>query len=450
MKKYTLLLLSLLISFCSFSQPKTYYLTHITVVDVVKGVNMPDMTVAVTGSVISAIASASEIRIPRNAKVTDCKGKFIIPGLWDMHVHLGNATSSALPVFIANGVTGVRDMGTKRFDSIQAWRKDIGSGKTVGPRIISSGPILNGGQNLPDFQIAVNTEERTIQVVDSLAGIGVDFIKAHGGLSREVYYTIARESARLHIPFSGHIPASNTAVGVTGAEASEAGQRSLEHMLGIPFARDTIKAYQNMYPTEESLKHLLATLLKNNTYITPTLSVYEIPADYKAISEKQAPLLKYISPELRSFWDSQIGDWPSRNKTFMNWLLKTRMNMIPVLRDAGIPMLAGTDTGFPFVLPGFGLHEELKYLVAAGLSPMEALRTATINPAIFLGKQDKFGSVEKGKFADLLILNADPGQNIQNLNLIEAVIANGKLVDRKALDKILAQVAKEVKKLLLK
>ena len=119
--------------------------------------------------------------------------------------------------------------------------------------------------------------------------------------------------------------------------------------------------------------------------------------------------------------------------------------MIPALRDAGIPLLAGTDTGFPFILPGFGLHEELKYLVAAGLSPLEAIKTATINPATFLGKAGKSGSVEKGKLADLIILNADPTQNIQNLHFIEAVIMNGKLYDRSALDNELKQVAEQVK-----
>src|SRR4030095_8262930 len=109
------------------------------------------------------------------------------------------------------------------------------------------GPILNGGQGLPDFQIGVNTPEEATRIVDSLVKIGVDFIKVHGGLTKETYYAIARECSRLHIPFAGHVPASSTNVAITGEEASEAGQRSMEHMLGIPFARDTIPAFQNMY-----------------------------------------------------------------------------------------------------------------------------------------------------------------------------------------------------------
>lgn len=447
MKLYASLLAVLTTSTCCFSQARsnTYYLTHISVIDVVQGNILTDRTVAITDSLISAVRSVRDISIPRNAKVINCKGKYLIPGLWDMHVHLGNATRSALPLFIVNGITGVRDMGTKRFDSIQSWRKQIGSGCLTGPRIISSGPILNGGNNLPDFQISINTAEEATRVVDSLAAIGVDFIKVHGGLTKETYFAIAVASARRHLPFAGHIPLSNTGVGVTGEEAAEAGQRSLEHMLGIPFARDTIQAYQHMYPTEESLRRLFAVLSKHGTFITPTLSVYYIPADYQAISAKQDALLKYISPGLRSFWASQIGGWPTRDKIFMNWLLKARMNMILPLKDAGIPLLAGTDTGFPFVLPGFGLHEELKYLVAAGLSPLEALRTATINPATFLRKQDKLGSVEKGKLADLVILNGDPTGNIQSLQSIEAVIVNGKLFDRSALDVELKKVVKQVK-----
>jgi imidazolonepropionase-like amidohydrolase len=282
-------------------------------------------------------------------------------------------------------------------------------------------------------------------MVDSLEGIGVDFIKVQSGLTKETYYAIAREAAKLHIPFAGHIPASNTSVGITGEEASDAGQRSLEHMLGIPFARDTIKAYQNMYPTGESLNHLFKVLLKNDTYVTPTLSVYQIPADYQAITANQDSLMKYVSPDLKSFWDSQTGDWHLRDKSFLMWLLKARMNMIPALRDAGIPLLAGTDTGFPFVIPGFGLHEELKYLVNAGLSPLEALRTATLNPAAFLGEAERLGSVEKGRLADLVILNADPTENIQNLQFIDAVILNGKLHDRSSLDHELLQVVNQVK-----
>lgn len=237
-----------------------------------------------------------------------------------------------------------------------------------------------GGKELHDYQIAVNTTEYAKQVVDSLASVGVDFIKVHGGLTKETYYAIASECSKLQIPFAGHVPASSTAVAISGEEAAEADQRSLEHMLGIPFAPDTIKAFQNMYPTEEGLKHLFSALLKHGTNITPTLLVYAIPPDYKTISQRQDSLMKYISPELISFWNSQTGDWPKRDKWFMNWLLKARMNMVLPLIKAGIPILAGADTGFPYVLPGFGLHDELQYLVATGLSPLEALKSATINP----------------------------------------------------------------------
>ena len=448
MKRYALLLMAVAIITCCFSQSpsnKTYYLAHITVIDVIKGNTLPGMTIAITDSIITAVGPGDEITIPRKANVINCKGKYIVPGLWDMHVHLGNATSAALPLFIVNGVTGVRDMGSRSFDSIQKWRQQIRSGQVTGPRIISPGPILNGGHPDQDYQIGVNTEEEAIHMVDSLAAIGVDFIKVHSSLSKATYYAIAGEAAKKHISFAGHIPTSDTGVSVTGEEASEAGQRSLEHMLGIPFARDTIQAYQHMYPTEESLKHLFAVLLKNDTYVTPTLSVYQIPADYQAISAKQDSLLKYISPELKSFWNSQTVDWPDRDKEFMNWLLKARMNMIPALRDAGIPLLAGTDTGFPFVVPGFGLHEELKYLVAAGLSPMDALRSATINPARFLGKESKSGSVEKGKLADLVILNDNPALNINNLDSIEAVIVNGKMYNRTTLTTELEHVAEKIK-----
>lgn len=439
MKKIILLSLLMLHICCGFSQvsKKTTCLTHVEIVDVINGIKSPNMTVIITDSLITEIGASEKIKIPRKSKVINCKGKFLIPGLWDMHVHLGNATGSSLPLFIANGITGLRDMGTKNFDAIQNWKEMIRSGSIDGPRIISSGPILNGGKNLPDFQIAVNSIEEARGKVDSLVKIGVDFIKVHAGLSKEVYYAIAEQSKKHHISFVGHIPASNMSVAVSGEEASEVGQRSLEHMLGIPFTRDTIKAYQHMYPTPEGLNKLLTTLKRNDTYITPTLTIYSIPADYLSISSKQKSQLKYISPELQSFWESQIGDWPRRDKTFMSWLLKTRMRMIPVLRDAGIPMLAGTDTGFPFVLPGFGLNQELSLLVESGLTPLEAIKTATINPAIFMEKQDKLGSVTIGKLADLVLLKADPTVNIQNLKFIDAVFKNGKLYNNTKLKALL-------------
>lgn len=442
MKKPIAFFIALLSISCCFSRGlgKTWYLVDIAVVDVIRGKIIPHMTVAITDSMITAIAPRKAFTIAHNAKVINCKGKFLIPGLWDMHVHLGNATHHSLPLFVANGVTGVRDMGTKSFDSILSWRSRIRFGKIVGPHIISPGPILNSGTNLPDFQVAVNSPEEAICVVDSLSRIGVDFIKVHAGLSKETYYAIAKRAVDHQLPFAGHIPASSVSVGLSGEDAAEAGQHSLEHLQGIPFARDTIKAYQHMYPTEESLRHLFAALKKNNTYITPTLSVYHIPADYQAIGKNQDSLLKYLSPELIAFWGSQTGDWPKRNKAFISWMLKARANMIPALQDAGIPLLAGTDTGFPFVLPGFGLHQELLYLVAAGLTPMEALRTATINPADFFGKAHKLGSIEKGKLADMVILNADPLADIGNIRSIETVIVNGKIYTRCSLNDILERL----------
>jgi imidazolonepropionase-like amidohydrolase len=398
------------------------------------------MTVVIHDSLISELGSHKNIRFPKRARIINCSGKYLIPGLWDMHVHMGNATRSALPMFIASGVTGVRDMGTRDFDSIKTWRRLIRTGQLTGPRIISPGPILNGGHPEQDYQIGVNTADEAKRIVDSLAEIGVDFIKVHSSLTRETYFAIADEAKKRNLPFAGHIPISNAGVSVTGEEASMAGQKSLEHMLGIPFARDTIKMFQNMYPTQESLEHLFAILLKNKTYVTPTLSVYVIPAKYKSDSSAPDTLINYISPELKAFWDSQIINWPERDNSFDNWLLKARMNMIPLLRDAGIPLLSGTDTGFPFVIPGFGLQEELIYLVDAGLSPPEALRTATINPARYFGTENWSGSIEKGKIADLVILNADPTSDIHHIHSVEAVIMNGKYYDHSDLAKELIQI----------
>jgi imidazolonepropionase-like amidohydrolase len=358
--------------------------------------------------------------IPAGAQVVDGKSGFVIPGLWDMHVHLGNAGEAALPQFIAHGVTGVRDMGTERFEPLRQWRVEVLAQTRVGPRIVAAGPIVDGQTPNWPLRVTVRDAESARKTVDSLAAVGVDFIKVHQQLSREAYFGVAAEARRLNIPFAGHVP-----VGVTGVEAAAAGQRSLEHMTGVPGV------------SEPTFHNVVAAFRRNTTWIDPTLSVYWVMAHRTDSAVINDPRNQLITPGLRQFWDEQQSAWSGDlSIPAMRASLDRMSASVRALQGAGIPLLTGTDLGFIYIYPGSSVHDELERLVAAGLLPLEALRAATLNPARYLGWERELGAVEAGKLADLVLLDANPLDSIRNTRRIRAVIANGRYFDRAELDRL--------------
>ena len=240
----------------------------------------------------------------------------------------------------------------------------------------------------------------------------------------ESYFAIAQECRLLGLTFAGHVPAKDMEFAVTGIEASNAGQKSLEHMFGIPF------------PGDKSIPSLLATLGKNGTWVTPTLTVFFNRARFEAIEKTPDPRSGFIAPALKQFWGIQTQQW-SHNPV-MEKLYQARMTGVKALQEAGIRMLAGTDLGFPQVYPG-DLPKELEHLVDAGVSPAQALRVATLNPAVFLGLEKDLGTIEPGKLADIVILDGNPIEKIQNLAFVHAVVFNGRLLRKPALDAALAR-----------
>ena len=412
--------------------------THVTVIDVTGTSNLTNVTVECIGNRIKEVGEDGSLSIPQNARVIDADGKFLIPGLWDMHVHLGNATEAALPVLIASGVTGVRDMGSPSFETLRRWRVEALTGDRTGPRIVAAGPILDGGTPDPTRMI-VRNEAEARRAVDYLAECGVDFIKVHEHLSRETYFAIADEARKLNLPFAGHVPTDPNKYLVSGMEASAAGQKCLEHLFGIPFP----------FQRDGDLSGLFEAFRRNGTWVDPTLTRIWSQAHLNELVGKDDPRLKYVAPALRQFWAEQVRGISittnvTINVTIPTKILKWRLADVKALNAAGIPLLAGTDLGGPYVFPG-DLHKELELLVEAGLSPLEALRTATINPARYLGWQEQLGSVEKGKLADLVLLDANPIEDVRNTTKINAVVFNGRLLDRKALDQLLAGVEAAVK-----
>lgn len=413
------------------TQSSSLALTRVTVIDVVNGMALPVMTVVVTGNRITEVNKTGSAAIPEGAQVIEAAGKFVIPGLWDMHVHLGDATEAALPMLVASGVTGVRDMGSPRFETLSQWREEALAGVRIGPRIVAAGPILDGGS--PDRnRLIVSNEAEARRAVKQLAEAGVDFIKVHEHLSRECYLAIADECKKRKLPFAGHVPVSDAGFVVSGKEASDAGQKCLEHLFGIPF------------PNDKSIPELLETLRRNGTWVDPTLTVYWNRLHFRQLADKPDDRMKFVAPSLKQLWEEQARGFSGDVKV-PEMLLRFRMVGVKTLHDAGIPLLAGTDLGFPYVLPG-DLPRELEHLVDAGIPPGQALCAATINAAKYLGREKELGTVEKDKLADLVVLDANPLEDIRATAQVNAVILNGRLFDRKTLDNLLAGVEAAVRK----
>lgn len=429
-------------------------ITHVTAIDVDRGTARADLTVLVDGSRVTAIGPAATTPTPSTASIIDARGKYLIPGLWDMHVHTVVPTGrQLLGLYVANGVTGVRDMGGD-FATIRRWRSEIASGALVGPRIVAAGPYLEGHAS-PIAHIEVHTPEDATRAVDSLARLGVDFVKVHSALSRETFFAAARAARARHLALAGHLSRN-----VTVEEASDSGQRSLEHLLGfvnvctpaesVAFAAvDPLRRVVFNTCTSRDQRSVYAHLAKNGTWVTPTLAT---AWEFAVLPKREVPgdsLGRFVSDSLREYL-TQIFDRPPAlppdGDVLGRKLFVKRRQLVRALHDAGVPLLAGTDAPMRNVPPGFGLHEELLELVRSGLTPAAALRAATYEPARYLGATDSLGTIAVGKLADLVLLDADPLADIANARRIAAVLTRGHVYDRAAIDLLLADAERAARR----
>ena len=430
-------------------QPAALVLAHVTVIDVTGGPSKPDMTVVIRGDRISDIGKAGEILSPPDATVVDATGKFLIPGLWDMHVHWYDRDS--LTLFTANGVTGIREMFGG--PNLLRWRDEIAKGSLTGPRMIVASPIIDGPQPVWPNSIAVGNEEQGRKAVREVKQWGADFVKVYSLLPRDAYFGIADESKRQGISFVGHVPFA-----VSAAEASDAGQKSIEHLTGIligcsyketelrneivkaksPGARARAEGVELLDTfSDRKAKDLFARFVKNQTWQCPTLTVLRSNAYLGDENFRRDVRLRYVPRQMQQRWAQRLAN--RNDSDYAKKVFQKEVEIVGAMQRAGVPLLAGTDTGNPFCFPGFSLHDELALMVIGGLTPVESLRAATLNPAKFLGLDKTLGTIEPGKIADLVLLDADPLADIRNTQKINTVIMNGRLFDRKALNKMLSQ-----------
>jgi imidazolonepropionase-like amidohydrolase len=460
-----MLLLFPMLAWSASAAPTSLVLAHVTVIDATGHAPQLDQTVVIDSGRIVSIGPSSRAKWPKESRFIDARGKFLIPGLWDMHVHLAGVNADAvwskqvlLPLLLANGITGVRDMGGD-LEILLAWKRDVESGALLGPHIMAPGPWLAGGGHKTPEQYPVANAEEARAAVRDLKHRGADFIKIISLPSKEAFFGVADEAKKQDIPFVGHLPFQ-----VSALEASNAGVHSIEHLLysafSLSFSSKEDDLRQRLIAAEqkgdsvawEQIAHesdatydatkataLFQTLKKNGTWVTPTLASLDAashPQDWSV----DDPLLGFVPPSLAKQWRDSLND--DRMKERAAWLARQAANdwrLTGELHRAGISLLAGSDSLDPFVFPGESLHKELGELVRAGFTPGEALQAATRGAAQFLGRERDLGTVETGKLADLVLLDASPLENIANTQRIAAVIRGGNYLDRAALDKLLAQ-----------
>jgi imidazolonepropionase-like amidohydrolase len=408
-------------------QTRTLSIAGVGVVDVVHGRVIPNRMVTISGGTIASIAQNGAPSA--NARVVDGQGKFLVPGLWDMHAHMEASGPSWLQLYVANGVTGIRDMGSDA-DFILKMREATASGRVLGPRMFVAGPILDDAPGDWPFRMRVKTAEDGRAAVQLLKRRGVDLIKVHDHTPREAFFAIAEEARRQNLPLAGHVP---LAVGIE--QAIDAGQRDIEHLsnMGLWHHCSGGSDYR-----PDACRPFFEMLARRGVWQTPTLVAWsELATIGTPASAVSAEHLVYASKSLRAEWAGNQSLFATA-KVAREMRASSEIGAV-VTKDmvnAGVGILAGCDS----MIAGFCVHDELAAMVRGGMTPLAALQTATVNPATYFGLQEKVGTVAPGKRADLVLLDANPLTEITNIQKIRAVIIAGQFLDRQELDRMLAEV----------
>jgi len=416
--------------------PGALAIRHVSVVDVSGGPTLSDQTVVIQGNRIVAVGPAAGVRVPRGARVVDGTGKYLIPGLWDMHTHVTYA-HAGLALNLANGVTGIRDMGAQRFATAKGWRDSIAAGQMLGPRMRIASPVAENARWLANVRrIEVYRElvrerfgptspEEAVRWVDSVAALGADHIKVRNWPAPEIAFALVTRARERGLPVVAHANRPFPPRGVA----------SYEH--GI-FPALTI--------SDSERATLFRGFAERGVVFVPTLVTWPgrlLSADtlLARFSVQRTPAYRYVPPSMLQQWRDELDARKFETPFDYPPLFQADLRNFREMRALGIPLLAGSDAPSIGLVPGFALQDELgRFVEVLGMTPLEALRSATLAPARFLGLSDSLGTVQPGKVADLVLLDADPLADIANARRIRAVIANGRLLDRAELDRLLAEV----------
>lgn len=396
----------------------------------------PHLTVIIQGERITAVGPVRTTSIPKDARLIEGRGKFLIPGLWDMHVHLWHPQNQ-LPMYVAHGVTGVRDMGSD-FRRVSSWRKDVLAAKAIGPHIVTSGPPVTGKPSDDDKlpSILATTPDEGRRAVDRLEDMGVDFIKILSNVPRDAYIALAERARHEEIDFAGHVPSS-----VTAWEVVDARQNSIEHMFGLVriFADDPDKALETF--NEAKAIDFFERSKTFATWQVPTLTLWQRMAYLDAAARMKDPRLARVPAAIRATWpkpEAELKDAAGEGVPVLRSQVELLTRLVRLMQDCGVGILAGTDTGDPYTIPGVTLQQELELLVKAGLTPAQALNTATFLPAKYLRWDESVGRIRPGFVADLVLLDADPLADIRNISKVAGVAARGRYLTRASIARIIA------------
>lgn len=467
MQKFFLPLLFILIAWQATAQITKAELAikAVTIVDLQRGILLPGKTVLVSRNKIVAVINQGDGRSYQASQTIDARGKFIIPGLWDMHMHFGGGDTlveenkNLLSLYLANGITSIRDCAADISPSVLEWRKAVANGSLKGPSIYTSGPKLEGYKSIWVGDIEIDNSQELALALDSLQKLSVDFIKITDNTLKPALYLESIQQARKRgWPVTGHIPAA-----LTLSEVSNAGLSAIEHITYLLRAGSANEAAvsqkigEGKMTAKEYNQQLLASfdttratsiyrlLAKNKTAVVPTLSISFAVAYLDQVNHTKDPELAYIGQGLKNTYNWRIeraAKDDAAATSYRHELIERAAGLLPILQKTGVTLLAGTDAGYlnSFDYPGFALHQELALMVKYGLSPLQALRASVVNGPAFMGKASAYGSVSTGKQADLLLLDENPLENIAATRKIFAVVCKGKLFTRAALDSLLEDV----------
>jgi hypothetical protein len=432
------------------------------IIDLEKGIVLRGDILISDGRIQKVLPSGSDTSLKAKTRI-DAEGKFILPGFWDNHVHfrggdsLIDANKNFLKLFLANGITTVRDAGGDLTASVMDWKREIAANRLIGPTIFTSGPKIDGPHATWPGSLEVQNDEDIFKALDSLQSIPVDFVKLYDSqISGENYLKTISEAENRGLITSGHMPFT-----VTLEETIGAGIDAIEHlyyvMKGCSSKEDEITqqlidkkmGFWDAMPLlmasyqDSVARHTFDDLKANNVYVVPTLYIGKTLSYLDVVSHERDPYLHYMGTGVIKTYKGRIDRAMNSSEKAIadRKALDTLFGILTKrLNDAHVGLLAGSDCGAfnSYVYPGISLHKELRAMVDAGISPLEALRTSAYNGAKFLQKEADFGIIAKGKVSDLVILDANPLEDIGNTEKIYAVIKGDSIYKKERLDRILA------------